>query len=99
MGHPNNMVFPQIENLNIDNYHDTKKLTVSMKMFHSKLTQGTQPLSWQPFSTWNQAGRAAIYSHDNVYTLWMALDLAQQKVLIQITRKASRKSDIDNIVF
>ena len=32
MGHPKNMVFPQIENLNIENYHDTKKLTVSMKI-------------------------------------------------------------------
>ena len=32
MGHPNNMVFSQIENLNIENYHDSKKLTVSQKL-------------------------------------------------------------------
>ena len=41
-----------------------------------------------------KSGREELYS---VY-LWMALDLAKQ-ILNQITRKASRKLDIDKIVF
>ena len=32
MGHPKNVVYSQIENLNIENYPDTKKLTVSQKV-------------------------------------------------------------------
>ena len=36
MGHPKNILFSRIENLNIENYHDTKKLTVSQKI----------PLTW-----------------------------------------------------
>ena len=32
MCHPKNMVFSLIENLIIENYHDTKKLTVSQKI-------------------------------------------------------------------
>ena len=32
MCHPQNMFFSLIENLIIENYHDTKKLTVSQKM-------------------------------------------------------------------
>ena len=32
MGHKKNMVFSRIENLNIENYHDNKKLTVSQKI-------------------------------------------------------------------
>ena len=32
MSHPKNIVFSWIENLNIKNYHDTKKLTVSQKI-------------------------------------------------------------------
>ena len=43
-------------------------------------------------STWNQAGeRCVLFIQRN---LWIALHLAKQ-VLIQITRKASRKSNID----
>ena len=33
MSHPRKMIFSQTENLNAENYHDTKKLTVSKKKF------------------------------------------------------------------
>ena len=33
MSHPRKMVFSQTENLNAENYHDNKKLTVSKKKF------------------------------------------------------------------
>ena len=32
MSHSKNMIFPQIENLNIENYHENKTLSVSQKI-------------------------------------------------------------------
>ena len=85
MCHPKNMVFSLIENLIIENHHDTKKLTVSQKIsFTWSVSLHVTKMSQNPPYFLNLFSNAMVSWNENEDTV---LKLNQEKYNSKIKMK------------